>query len=91
MRDKIQITLNRTQATILESLLRDADQQNTRDMWEQESRAEKPGQEYLMSYANSFRKRASTARVLAQKIRRVYKDKRRVYLDVSDELFPVSK
>ena len=85
--DKIQVTLTRTQAATLRNLLLDANVENIRQ-GNMEADESKP---WKMVYADVFYKRAHTARVVATKLGKVSKDKRRKYLDLSVELFPVAR
>jgi hypothetical protein len=89
MNDKIQVTLTRTQAIILRSLLLDASAENMQIAGVE---ANKPhgSESWKEANANWFRKRSHTARVIASKLSKVSKDKRRKYLDLSTETLPTS-
>ena len=88
--DTIQVTLTRTQAILLRSLLWDADKENTARANKERMEAEEHKLTYRLAYANVYEKRAQTCRFLSTKLSRT-KDNRRKYLDLSTEQFPMSK
>lgn len=78
--DTIQVTLNRTDVETIRSLLRDAEIRNEQEGAANPYKFSKPW----------YEKRAITCRFLVRKLSKA-KDRRRKHLDLSDELFPVSK
>lgn len=87
---EVSITLNRTQVELLRHLLSDAADMNTRNAGEQWAKSEKTGSDYLQSYARVFEKRAATCRFLVRNLSKA-RDRRRKYINLADELFPMSK
>lgn len=87
--DTVQITLTRTQAQLLRSILSDAAIENSRMAGEELAKPH-GSPEWKELNANWFRKRAHTATYLRRKLSRV-KDLRRKYFDLTTELFPMSK
>ena len=78
--DTVTVTLNRTDIETIRSLLRDAEVENWRTA----------GQAHVPFSKPWYEKRATTCRFLVRKLSKA-KDRRRKYLDLSNELLPVSK
>lgn len=88
MSDTIQITLTRTQAQLLRSILSDAAIENSRQAGAELAKLH-GSEEWKELNANWFRKRAHTATFLRRKLSRI-NDMRRKYFDLSAEQFPMS-
>jgi hypothetical protein len=86
--DTVQITLTRTQATLLRTLLWDADTENQRKANIERENVDVRKLTYKLAYAQILDKRAQTCRFIASKIGR---DRRRKYIDLTAETFPMSR
>jgi hypothetical protein len=86
--DTIQVTLTRTQATILRRLLMDASAENVQIANVERSKGDTS---WFKASAELYFKRATTARMIGTRLGKAAKDKRRKYLNLSTEVFPVSQ
>jgi len=87
--DTVQITLTRTQAILLRTLLSDADAENSRRANIDRADAEVRKLTYKLASAMVYEKRAQTCRFIRSMLSRA-NDNRRKYLDLSETVFPMS-